>query len=71
MFQPLKLVIAIGATSIAAVLALSLIYRLVVGLFGLVLSLVIPIVIMAALVYVVMRVVSPRALNMVMRRFGR
>jgi len=67
---PIKLVLGVAAGSIAAYFAVTLVFRLLIGLVGLILSLAIPLLVIGLLVYIVLRTVSPNALNM-LRRLGR
>jgi len=70
MLIPLRVALGVTVGTIAAFFIVKLAIALLVGVVGFALSLIIPLLIVGLLVYVVLRVFSPRALNM-LRRLGR
>ncbi|MHB8636871.1 MAG: hypothetical protein ACYC96_10415 [Fimbriimonadaceae bacterium] len=67
---PIKIALGLTAGSIAAFLIVKMVFTVLAGLIGLILSIAIPLVVVGVLVLIVLRVVSPRALSM-LRRLGR
>ena len=67
---PIRLEFGVAAGIIVATIAIPLLFRLVLGLFGLILSLAIPLLVVGALAYIVMRILLPRGFS-IFRLLGR